>query len=86
MKKSQPWLDYVNLHHCDIVRLLDYLEIKNNPHITSTIYWNPDKDEENPHHCAEDDFDEYDDEFDKILQQEYEENKEFFDELAEKYG
>ena len=39
MKKSQPWLDYGNLHSCDIVKLLDYLETKNNPHITTSIYW-----------------------------------------------
>eukprot|EP01080_Neovahlkampfia_damariscottae_P011806 gene11806-5140_t len=41
---------------------------------------------ENPYYSVEDEFDEDDGELDRILQEDYEENKEFYEELARKYG
>eukprot|EP01080_Neovahlkampfia_damariscottae_P009111 gene9111-1201_t len=41
---------------------------------------------DNPYYSVEDEFGEDNGEFDRILQEDYEENKEFYEELARKYG
>ena len=41
---------------------------------------------ENPYYSVEDEFDEDDGTFDKILEEEYEKNKDFYEELKKKYS